>query len=259
MEVLAVANHKGGVGKTVTAVNLAAAIAATGRRTLLVDMDAQGHATMWFVDDPGQVARDLQDVLGHGVPMEEAIQRTRVPGLDLLPATLALARLELDLVGMTRREDRLKRALAAVADRYEIVVLDMAPSLSLVSVNGLAAATGLLVPVTPTQLAVAALGTFMGWLEEFRREGVVSAALYGILVTMGDGRSRAQKDVLAALADSSWPVFKTIIPKRVAVENQVSERWTPGIPGERRGWTDVADAYRALTKEVLRIIDRGGA
>src|SRR5512144_1311116 len=105
MRTIAIANHKGGVGKTTTAVNLGAGLARAGYRTLLVDVDAQAHATFWFIDDPEAVDYDLQDVISKGVPIEKTIQRTRIEGLDLLPATLALAPLETELVSMTRRED----------------------------------------------------------------------------------------------------------------------------------------------------------
>src|SRR5688572_7552354 len=115
MRTLAIANHKGGVGKTTTAVNLAAGLARTGYRTLLVDVDAQAHATFWFVEDPEEVEFDLQDVISKGVPIEKTILRTRIGRLDLLPATLALAPLETELVSMTRREDRVQRSLVAVA------------------------------------------------------------------------------------------------------------------------------------------------
>jgi hypothetical protein len=108
---IAVANHKGGVGKTVTAVNLAGRLAQRGRRTLLVDVDAQAHATLWFAE---RVEHDLQDVLIEGIPVRQAIVPTRIEGLALLPATLALARLELELVGLARREDRIRRALDTV-------------------------------------------------------------------------------------------------------------------------------------------------
>ena len=131
MRRIAIANHKGGVGKTTTAVNLAAGLAQDGHRTLLVDVDAQAHATFWFADDPDEINYDLQDVITKGTPLDQVILRTRIDNLDLLPSTLGLAPLETELVSMTRREDRIDRALAVVDDQYDYAVLDLAPSLSL--------------------------------------------------------------------------------------------------------------------------------
>lgn len=162
MELIAVSNHKGGVAKTTTAVNLGAALALSGRRVLVVDTDPQAHATMLLGCDPADVAHDLEDVIVRGLPTMEAIVASRIAGLDLLPASLGLARLDLALVGMARREDRIARALRPIADRYEFVVLDLPPSLSLTALSALAAATQIIAPVSADRLSLAALGTFIG-------------------------------------------------------------------------------------------------
>jgi chromosome partitioning protein len=249
---IASANHKGGVGKTVTAVNLAGGLALSGRPTLLVDVDPQAHATLWFAD-PADVDHDLEDVVIHGLATKEAIMPTRIEGLDLLPATLALARLDLEMVGLARREDRIRRALAAVDDRYEYVVLDLSPSLTLPALGALVAATHIIAPVSALKLSMAALGTFLGWLEEFRREDVITAELLGVLPTMTESRSRSTREVLEALEASDLPVFGTPIPKRVAVEDQVGAR-TLAVE-ERDG--AVGDAYRALVDDVVSRIEAG--
>lgn len=248
MQIIAIANHKGGVGKTTTAVNLAAGLARRGHRTLLVDVDAQAHATFWFVDDPDEIEFDLQDVVTGNAELAKAVRRTRIDGLDLLPATLALAQLEVQLVSMTRREDRIQRALAPAGESYDFAVLDLAPSLSLVSLAALAAADAIIAPMSATKLAINGLGAFLGWTEDFRNEGVIHASLLGVLVTMVDNRTRVTREVLDALGASDLPVFETAIPRRVAAEDQVGERLVSGDPGAS---ADLAKAYADLTTEVL--------
>lgn len=252
MRTMAIANHKGGVGKTTTAVNLAAGLARAGLRTLLVDVDAQAHATFWFVDDPADIDFDLQDVVSGGVPIDKTILRTRIPDLDLLPATLALAPLETELVSMTRREDRVQRALTTLGTTYDVAILDLAPSLSLVTLAALVAATDIIAPVSATKLAVGGLGAFLGWTDDFRAEGLITAPLLGVLVTMADQRTRVSREVTDALTGSDLPMFSTIIPRRVAAEDQVGSRLVAGDVGAN---ADLDDAYRSFTAEV---IDRAG-
>ncbi len=244
---IAVANHKGGVGKTMTAVNLAGRLAQLGHRTLLVDVDAQAHATLWFADS---VDADLQDVIMNGVPIDQVIVKTWIDGLDLLPATLALAPFELQLNQLTRREDRIKRVLQPVLARYEFIVFDLAPSLSMVTLAALAAATHVIAPVSATKLALGAFGTFAGWLDEFKAEGVITADLLGAVVTMVDPRTRSTREVTEVLAASSYPVFETQIPRRIGVEDYVTER--------RLASDVVGEAYDRLTQEILAAIDPEG-
>lgn len=248
MRTIAIANHKGGVGKTTTAVNLAAGLARSGLRTLLVDVDAQAHATFWFVEDPTDVDFDLQDVISGGVPMDKAVLRTRIDGLDLLPATLALAPLETELVSMTRREDRIKRALDTVADSYDVAVLDLAPSLSLVTLAALVASTDIVAPVSATKLAIGGLGAFLGWTDDFRAEGLITAPLLGVLVTMAEQRTRVSREVTDALTASDLPIFDVMVPRRIAAEDQVGSRLVVGDPDTN---ADLSDAYQRFTDEVI--------
>lgn len=248
MRIIAIANHKGGVGKTTTSVNLAAGLARAGLRTLLVDVDAQAHATFWFVEDSSDVEYDLQDVISGGVPIDKTILHTRIDNLDLLPATLALAPLETELVSMTRREDRLKRAFDVVGHHYDVAVLDLAPSLSLVTLAALVSATDIIAPVSATKLAMGGLGAFLGWTEDFRSEGLITASLLGVLITMADQRTRVSREVTEALVTSDLPVFDVVIPRRVAAEDQVGSRL---VVGDVEANADLADAYQRFTAEVI--------
>jgi chromosome partitioning protein len=249
MRSIAIANHKGGVGKTTTSVNLAAGLARAGYRTLLVDVDAQAHATFWFVEDPDDIEFDLQDVISKNVPIDKTIRRTRIEGLDLLPATLALAPLETELVSMTRREDRIERALAGVDDDYDFAVMDLAPSLSLVTLAALVAATDVIAPVSATKLAVGGLGAFLGWTDDFRDEGLITAPLLGVLITMADQRTRVTREVVEALESSDLPLFATKIPRRTAAEDQVGNRL---VLSDSEANADLANAYAAFTEEVIQ-------
>jgi chromosome partitioning protein len=250
MRTIAVAIHKGGVGKTTSAVNLAAGLAQRGYRTLLVDVDAQSNATFWFVDDPDEeVDYDLEDIVAKNTPIDKVIRPTRIEGLDLLPATLGLALLDIELVSLTRREDRIKRALAEVEGRYDFAVLDLAPSLSIVNLAALVAATDILAPVSAKKLSMKGLGAFLRWTDDFRAEGLITAPLLGVFVTMVDDRTRVSREVVAAIRDTSGlPTFDAVIPYRIGAEDQVAERLVIGDPGMH---PDIGAAYEALVTEVV--------
>jgi chromosome partitioning protein len=255
VRIIVLANHKGGVAKTTTAVNLAAGLERAGERVLLVDADAQAHATYYYVDDVAEVQADLQDVIADHVPADKVIVQTRLDGLDLLPATLSLAILDMQMVAMTRKEDQVKRALAPLSDRYDQVIIDLPPNLAPLTLACLVAADHIIVPVNASRLALQGMGTFLGWTQKYQQEEVISGEVLGILLTMYASRTRISEMVWQALQqekqNGGLPVFDTVIPRRVGVEDDTEDRRVAGDVGAH---ADLSRAYLAFTDEVLAAI-----
>jgi chromosome partitioning protein len=249
-QIYAIANQKGGVGKTTTAVNLGAYLAAAGQRVLLVDVDPQGNATSSLGVDRQDLAYSTYNILLDDVPAEQTILLTNQVRLDLLPATTALAGAEVELVGMMAREHRLRRALTPIADRYNYVFIDCPPSLGLLTVNALAAARdGVLIPVQCEYLALEGLGHLLQTIYMVRDNLHPSLTIAGVVLTMYDARTNLSKQVVDEVCHY-FPayVFKTIVPRTVRLSEAPSYgetimRYAPSSPG--------AAAYSALAKELM--------
>lgn len=214
--VMAVANEKGGVGKTVTVVNLAAALSRGGKTVLIVDMDPQANATRGLGVDTDEEALTTYDLMTRAAdfPLQEAIVSSRWQGLDVIPAHIDLSGAEIELVNETGRENRLKRALASLPARYDFVLLDTPPSLSLLTVNVFACAREVLVPCQTHPYSYAALEELFDTIQVIREE--INPALYigGILATFFDQRTRVSQNILAQLkSDERYAslLFKTVI------------------------------------------------
>ena len=248
--IIAVANQKGGVGKTTTAVNLGAALAEDGFRVLVVDLDPQGNATTGL----GINARDLQgsvyDVIMNDAAIEDCIEPTGLKNLFVAPATIDLAGAEIELVPAFSRELKMRRALEDIKDQYDIVLIDCPPSLGLITINGLAAADDVIVPIQCEYYALEGLGQLLRNVALVRSNLNPTLDVRGMVLTMYDGRTKLADQVEANVRSHFGPkVYRTVIPRTV----RLSEAPSFGQPiivfdSTSRG----AIAYRELAKEVSR-------
>jgi chromosome partitioning protein len=247
--VIAIANQKGGVGKTTTAVNLAAALAELGQRTLLVDLDPQANATSALGLDKGRQERSIYEAMIGQIDLDLVVQPTTWAGLSIVPSTIRLAGAEIEMVGLMAREQRLRRVLEPIRSRFDVILVDCSPSLGLLTVNALTAADGILVPIQCEYLALEALGQLTSTLELIRDNLNPRLHLIGIVMTMFDGRTNLSQQVVEQVR-THFPgvVFDTIVPRSV----RLSEAPSYGQPitaydSSSRG----AVAYRRMAKEVV--------
>jgi len=252
MKVICVANQKGGVGKTTTAINLCAALAERGKRLLLIDLDPQGNASTGLGVATDTRVRTTYDVLLAEMPLNDVIRQTALPGLDIAPANTDLSSADMDLVSNGRRSFRLRNALRQAemgAAAYDYVFIDCPPSLNLLTVNAMVAAQSVLVPLQSEFFALEGLSQLMLTLREVRQSANQKLRIEGIVLTMYDSRNRlslqVDQDAREALGDL---VFETRIPRNV----RISEAPSYGQPvlvydTLSRG----AAAYRALASELL--------
>jgi chromosome partitioning protein len=249
-QIIAVTNQKGGVGKTTTSVNLAASMSETGRRILLIDLDAQGNATMGSGINKHEVVKTGYELLMGHANIREVIVYAAEAGYDLLPGNSDLTAAEVELMEKGDRERRLRAALAYIQNDYDLILIDCPPSLSMLTVNALAAAHGVLIPIQCEYYALEGLSALLDTIEQVRVAINPELEIEGLLRTMYDARNNLSNDVSAQLQEHFGDkVYRTIIPRNV----RLAEAPSHGLPVLRydkssRG----ATAYLALAGEYLR-------
>lgn len=252
--IIAVVNQKGGVGKTTTAINLAAELANQKHSVLLVDLDPQGNATSGLGLAKSGAKHTTYDVVVGGVHLANAVQETHVAKLYVLPANANLAGAEVELVGRAQREFALRQALAGAT--YDYIIIDCPPSLGLLTINGLTAATSVLIPVQTEYYALEGLSQLLDTIQAVRGSTNPHLGLLGILLTMYDKRNSLSEQVQAEVAKYFGDkLFETVVPRNVRLAEAPSYGRTIY---EHDRWSKGARSYKSLTKEVLaRTSQRG--
>ena len=248
-KIMAVANQKGGVGKTTTAVNLGACLAQLGKKALLVDCDPQGNATSGIGIRKNEIKKCIYDVLISEVDIQEIIIKSQVEGLYVAPATIRLAGAEAELVGMMARDQRLRRALEKVVYEYDYILIDCPPSLGNLTLNALAAANSVIVPIQCEYYALEGLSQLLKTIQLVQKYSNPSLEIEGVVLTMYDNRTNLSNQVTDEVKRHfGEKVYKTIIPRNIRLSEAPSYGLPISLYDER---SKGAETYIRLAKEVI--------
>ena len=248
--VIAIANQKGGVGKTTTSVNLSACLAFLGKKVLLMDIDPQGNASSGIGVSKGDLETCVYDVLIDDEPVENVVLQSKVENLHVLPATISLAGAEIELVSTISRELRLKNALEGVRERYDYIIIDCPPSLGLLTINALTAADSIIIPVQCEYYALEGLSQLLSTIRLVQKHLNKNLMIDGVLLTMLDARTNLGLQVIEEVKKYFQDkVYKTVVPRNV----RLSEAPSHGEPiitydAKSRG----AEVYLELAREVIK-------
>jgi len=248
-KVIAIANQKGGVGKTTTAVNLGACLAQLGRKILVIDDDPQGNATSGMGLKKNEIKQCIYDVLISEIPVQDVIRETQIPGLFAVPATIKLAGAEAELVGMMARDQRLRRSIEPVRKNYDYLLIDCPPSLGNLTLNALAAADAVIVPIQCEYYALEGLSQLIKTLQLVQKYSNPSLTIEGVVLTMFDNRTNLSQQVAEEVKNHFQDkVYEAIIPRNI----RLSEAPSYGLPitvyDER---SKGAESYLQLAREVI--------
>ncbi|WP_261131413.1 ParA family protein [Bacillus sp. Marseille-Q3570] len=248
-KVIAIANQKGGVGKTTTSVNLGACLSYLGKEVLLIDIDPQGNATSGVGIDKGDIDQCIYDVLVDDVDAQKVVQQTNVEGLSIIPSSIQLAGAEIELVPTISREVRLKRAIEHITDQFDYIIIDCPPSLGLLTINSLTAADAVLIPVQCEYYALEGLSQLLNTVRLVQKHLNKHLMIEGVLLTMFDARTNLGMQVIDEVKKYfQEKVYGTVIPRNI----RLSEAPSHGKPiiiydPKSRG----AEVYLDLAKEVM--------